>query len=135
MIVTPTVDGPLAIVVIGDASDTDVSKTSEVEETPAETDDPIRAIHRQMAVLANASAPESAVEVARDALLEALGGGYELDVRVAIVEGMIETVDVAYHSLLAKHLVDIRDEAVEFGQDEIAEEASRLLKRLERSEE
>ncbi len=105
------------------------------EETPADGADPVTEIQRMLAVLANTSAPESAREVARDALLEALGGGYEVGLRLMVVEALVDVVDPAYHSLLARHLVDIRDEAVELELEQAAGDAARLLKRLGRAAE
>ena len=43
-------------------------------------------------------------------------------------------MDVAYESLLAEHLRDIRDEAEAFGKEDLAKEAEKLLKRLEPAE-
>ena len=53
--------------------------------------------------------------------------------RLQIVRGLLGTIDVAYNSLLAKHLGDIRTEAREFGNDEIARQVEELLRRLEAS--
>jgi hypothetical protein len=41
---------------------------------------------------------------------------------------------VAYESLLAEHLVDIRAEAAAFGLDDLADKTKRLLRQLELSE-
>lgn len=128
----PAAAAPARMVGIEDASDI---ASPGVEETSAETDDTIQAIRRMLAVLANASVPPRAGDIARDALLEALGGGYELDLRLTMVKGLIGKVDVAYHSLLARHLADIRDEALELGQEGLAGKAERLLKRLDPTEE
>ncbi len=81
--------------------------------------------------MANASAPEKARTVSREALLTALGGGYEPEVRLQIVRGLLGRVDVAYNSLLAKYLEDIRLEAQEIGNKKLAKEAIRLLKNLD----
>lgn len=98
-----------------------------------EDDEPDRTLQRLIAVLANASAPARAREVARDALLTALGGGYDVEARLAIVEALAESIDVAYHSLLAGHLGDIREEALELDLAEIANRAETLRERLESS--
>ena len=93
-------------------------------------EDGLRDIHRQLAVLANANAPERARQVSADALLTALSGGYELELRLEIVQGRLGQVDMAYESLLAEHLVGIHAEAEAFGLDELADEAKRLLRQL-----
>jgi ubiquinone biosynthesis protein UbiJ len=92
-------------------------------------------IKAHLAVMANASAPEEARTVSREALLTALGGGYGPEVRLRIVRGLLGEVDIAYHSLLAKYLGDIHAESEESGDTKVAEEAARLLKSLEPSEE
>ncbi|MBI4240623.1 MAG: hypothetical protein HY613_02805, partial [Candidatus Rokubacteria bacterium] len=60
-------------------------------------------------------------------------GGYEPEVRLRIVRGLLGKVDVSLNSLLAKHLEDIRDEALELGKEELLKEVKRLLKSLESS--
>lgn len=120
------------IVVIEDPASLD-SPEAAGEEDP-EPDDPLLVIRRQMAVFENGAAPDSARSSARDALLTALGGGYDLDTRLEIVTALLGEIDVAYESLLGKHLVDIRDQALELGMQDIADEAERLMKRLEASE-
>jgi hypothetical protein len=99
------------------------------------TSDAGGSIDRHLAILANVSAPEDARKVSEDALLTALGGGYEPEVRIQIVRGLLGKVDVAYNSLLAKHLEDIRLEAQEIGNEKVLQEAARLLKNLEPSRE
>ncbi len=101
--------------------------------TATGTSDAGGSIDRHLAILANASAPEDARRVSEDALLTALGGGYEPEVRVQIVRGLLGKVDVAYNSLLAKHLEHIRLEAQELGNKKVVQEAARLLKNLEPS--
>jgi hypothetical protein len=56
-------------------------------------------------------------------------------VRLQIARELLGNVDVAYNSLLAKHLEDIRIEAQETGNEKVAKKAARLLERLEPSEE
>ncbi len=110
--------------------------TGEVSERPeAEQGDPVRTVRRQMAVLSNPSAPDQARDVAREALLTALGGGFEVDLRLEVVAALLDNVDVAYRTLLEKHLVDIRDEAAELGQEAILKEAEGLLRQLEQDTE
>jgi outer membrane protein assembly factor BamB len=134
-------DGPTPswILSVPDASRVAPSETAETdrsaEEPATETADARRAIDRHLSVLANASAPERARRVSEDALLTALGGGYEPDVRLQIARELLGNVDVAYNSLLAKHLEDIRIEAQETGNEKVAKKAARLLERLEPSEE
>ena len=100
----------------------------------AEPEDATATLQQHLAVVANPSAPEKAVRVSADALLTALSGGYEPEVRMEIVQGLLRRIDVAYHDLLAGHLEDIRTEAMASGQDGLAREAARTLKQLESSE-
>ena len=81
------------------------------------------------------AAPEGAVSVSTDALLTALGGGYKLETRIQIVKGLLDKVDDSLYSLLAVHLEDIWAEARDLEKEKLAQEAKRLLKRLEPSEE
>ncbi len=85
-------------------------------------------------ILANGSSPQEDLGASTDALLTALSGGYEPEPRLQIVKGLLGQVDVAYESLLAEHLRDIRDEAMDFENEIIAKEAEKLLKRLEPAE-
>ncbi len=89
------------------------------------------AVERHLAVIANASAPPRARRTSEDVLLTALGGGYEPEVRLEIVRGLLGKLDIAYNSLLAKHLEGIRDEARDFDDETLALEATRLLKSIE----
>ena len=52
-----------------------------------------------------------------------------------IAKALIGQVDVGLHSLLVKHLEDIRNEAKELAKDILVKEAERLLKKLEPSKE
>jgi hypothetical protein len=104
------------------------------EESLVVTPDPKVAIEHHLAVLADPSARAEDRQVSEDALLKALSGGYGPDVRLQIVRALVAKLDVAYHSLLAKHLEGIRMEAKEFGKEKLAKEAALLLKRLEPSE-
>ena len=88
-------------------------------------------IQRHLSVMANPSAPERATDVSRDSLLTTLSGGFDPELRLEIVKTLIHRVDASYHTLLAAHLEDIRSEAVDFGKDDLASEAERLLKRLD----
>jgi hypothetical protein len=90
-------------------------------------------IDRHLAVLANPSAPEGAHRASEDALLEALSGGYEPEVRLRIARGLVGIVDKALNSLLVEHLADIRSEAEELGNEDLVKEADSLLRRLEDS--
>ena len=105
------------------------------EESTVEMPGTSARLERHLAVIANASAPARARRISEDALLTALGGGYEPEVRLEIVRGLLGNVDVAYNSLLIKHLEDIRSEAMEFDNEKAVQEAARLLKNLELSRE
>jgi hypothetical protein len=89
-------------------------------------------IRSHLAVLSGDSASEEQLSTSKAALLTALGGGYEPNLRLQIVQEILSKVDVAYYSLLAKHLESIRDEAMETGNETIVKEASRLLKSVDR---
>jgi hypothetical protein len=132
-----TDDGP-AVLLVPDVSP--AAASSEVSEMEAdrgaqqimsEALDAASMIERHLAVLTNASVPERARAISEDALLTALGGGYEPDVRLRIIRALLRNVDVAYQSLLAKHLEDIRIEAEETGNKKVSRDAARLLKNLE----
>ena len=120
-------ESPLMIWDAGADADTDAV----VEPSAPVDDDPVGAIQRHLAVFGNSAAPERARNASTDALLTALSGGFELEVRIQIVRGLLGKVDAAYESLLAEHLRDIRDEAMDFENEIVAKEAEKLLKRLE----
>jgi hypothetical protein len=105
------------------------------EEAPIDVDDGLQTIHRHLAVLANHSATEKTLAISTDILLTALSGGYEPEVRIEIVKGLLDKADVSLISLLAEHVRDIRDEARDFDRRDLAEEAEKILNRLEPSEE
>jgi hypothetical protein len=106
------------------------TETEEPREAPSvEEDDPLT-LQRHLAVLANPSAPGKAHVASRDALLTALSGGHDLDIRLDIAEALVGRLDAAFSGLLAVHLEDIRTEAVEFGQEDMARRAEGLLERL-----
>jgi hypothetical protein len=115
---------------VGSPVASQVAVEEAIEDAAADVTDTRKTIGRHLAMLANASVPESARKVSRDALLTALGGGYEPEVRLEIVRGLLGKLDVAYNSLLAKHLEDIRIEAQEFSNEKVAKEAMHLLKSL-----
>ena len=94
-----------------------------------------KSLDRHFTVLIDSDASEDARADSRDALLTALGGGYEAKVRLRIIRGLVDNVDEALNSLLAKHLEDIQAEAEELGNKKLAREAGRLLKTLETGEE
>jgi hypothetical protein len=87
-------------------------------------------LQRHLAVLANRSAPEKARVASRDALLTALSGGHDLEVRLDIAEALAGSLDPSFSGLLAAHLEDIRAEAVAFGQENLARRAAGLLEGL-----
>jgi hypothetical protein len=101
-------------------------------EAVADEDD-FQTLQRHLAVLANASAPEKALQVSTDALLTALSGGYDPEVRLEIVKGLLGRIDVAYHALLVGHLEEIRAEAKAFEKADLVREATRLLVQVEPS--
>jgi hypothetical protein len=116
---------------VGSSVASQVAGEEAIEDAAAEATDTHKTIERHLVVIANASAPARARRTSEDALLTALGGGYEPEVRLEIVRGLLGNVDVAYNSLLIKHLEDIRSEAMEFGNEKAAKEANDLLKRLD----
>ncbi len=102
-----------------------------VQESEAADDaDPVGNIRRHLALIAGPAAGGNDWIEARDALLTALGGGYEPALRLEIARALAGRLDEAYTSLLEAHLVDIRDEADEVGQREIARDARLLLEHL-----
>ncbi len=117
------------------AWDAETPNAADPEPSAPLDEDPLEAVQRHLAVVANASAAEETRAVSTDALLTALSGGYEPEVLIQIVKGLLGRVDVAYESLLAEHLRDIRDEAADFGKEDLAKEAERLLKRIANDEE
>ena len=113
------------------------SEDSDVVEPEAPVvadEDPLDAIQRHLMILAGGSSLEEDLEASTDALLTALSGGYELEMRLAIARRLVENVDVSLHSLLAAHLEDIRSEAEAFDKLDLAQQAARLLKGLEPGE-
>jgi hypothetical protein len=112
------------------AAESTESSEAAAEASPAEAE----TIEEHLAVLAEAAADGEARKAAEEALLTALGGGYEPEVRMRIVRALADKVDAALHSLLAGHLEDIRSEARDAGKDDQAAEAEELLKKLEASE-
>jgi hypothetical protein len=120
---------------VGSSVAPQVAGEEAIDDAAAEVTDTPKTIEPHLAVIANASAPARARRTSEDALLTALGGGYEPEVRLQIVRGLLGKVDVAYNTLLAKHLEDIFLGAQEFGNKKVAREAARLLKSLEPSRE
>ncbi|MEE8386238.1 MAG: hypothetical protein V3S01_09995, partial [Dehalococcoidia bacterium] len=105
-----------------------------VEPTEEEALEPLEALESYMATLASKGVSAENKALAEDALLTALSGGYEPEVRFQVVRALVGQVDAGLHSLLVEHLESIRSEAEDFGKDELAYEAERLLKSLERTE-
>lgn len=106
-----------------------------VADSPVEPEadaDPAETIEDHLAVFSDAASSESARSESSDALLTALSGGYEPELRLEIAKALMGRLDVAYHDLLAGHLEDIRAEAEDFGKTDLAKEATRLLERLEK---
>ncbi len=92
-----------------------------------------RALLMHLSALSSRTSTPEQRRDAENALLTALGGGYEPSIRLQIVEQLIGKIDVAYNSLLARHLEDIRIDARESGDAELARKAGRILERLEPS--
>jgi hypothetical protein len=113
----------------------DVAPEEAAESSPAAPEEDLQILERHLAVVANRSAPESAVDVSTDALLTALSGGYGPEVRLKIVRGVLPRIDVAFEALLVGHLEEIRAEADGTGAADLAAAAARLLERLRPSEE
>ncbi len=103
------------------------------EPAAAVDEDPLTVIEGHMAVLADPSATESALNVSIEALLTALSGGYDPEVRLQIVLELHGRIDVAYHGLLVEHLEEIRAEAKDFEKNNLAKQATLLLGQLESS--
>ena len=92
-------------------------------------------IRGHLSLLAGGSAPDDAWDAARDALLTALSGGYDPELRLEMVKALAGKLDVAYDSLLVDHLRDIHQEAMDFEKKGVAQEAERILRQWEPSEE
>ena len=126
----PTVEQSPILVVRGASGHAAPESDRATDERAADAAADLTTIDGHLSVLTSAAAPQKVRKASEDALLTALGGGYEPQVRLRIVRVLFGQVDVAYHSLLAKHLADIRDEAWMLGHKDMAREAARLLKRL-----
>ncbi len=103
---------------------------SEADSVPVD-EDPQAAIERHLATVENTTFSGEDRLVSQDALLTPLSGGYDPEVRLEIVRGLLGNVDPMLHSLLARHLENIRDEARDFDKEALAEAAERLLRSLE----
>ena len=90
-----------------------------------------KSLEYHLAVVSNTSAEESDRDISMDALLTALSGGYEPEMRLRIVKEILDKVDVGLLSLLATHVEEIRAEAGDFGKEDLVTEANRLLRRLQ----
>jgi hypothetical protein len=111
----------------GTASTRTVASAPETERH----DDGVQELESQLRILAGAASSEDERAAAQDALLTALGGGYEPEVRLALVRGLSSHVDVSLYSLLERHLEDIEEEARAFGDEELRLRARELRERLE----
>jgi hypothetical protein len=122
----PAVEEPLTVVLM---------PVQEAEAEPAAAvalwEDDLTAIRRHLAVMTSASAPARAQEVSRDALLTVLSGGHDPELRLEVARTLMSGVDPALYDLLAAHLDDIRVEAEDFGFEDLAREAGRLLEQLQ----
>ena len=90
-----------------------------------------KAVEHQLAALADISASADLRSRAESDLLTALGGGYDPAMRLRIARALVDEVDEKLHSLLRKHLEDIRAEAGELERQDLVDEVETLLKRLE----
>ena len=123
-------------VLVAAAVQPDLEEEKGVEETGNEAGlTELEAIRQYLSILANRSAPEQAKEVASDALWTTLSGGFDPELRLEIAEALIRSADESFHALLAAHLEKIRDEAVDFDQDDLARQAEQLLKQLDLTDE
>jgi hypothetical protein len=118
---------------VGVPTRSDAPAELEVPEAEAQPvdEDPLDAIERHLATVGKTGLSEEDRKASEDALLTALSGGYDPEVRLQIVRGLIGSVDPMLHSLLARHVEDILDEARDFEKTALASEAERLLKSLE----
>lgn len=94
-----------------------------------------KSLERHLAILGDRAASDEVRKASQGALFTALGGGYGPDRRLEIARALVSRVDLNLHSLLAKHLEDIRAEAEELGREDLAAEAEQLMKKLEPSRE
>jgi hypothetical protein len=60
----------------------------------------------------------------------ALGERRDLRARLRIAAGLAKLADAGHQPLLRDHLIDVRDEARERGENELVIEAERLLRTL-----
>ena len=109
-------------------------ETARPERRPAAEEDTAADFRSHIAILAGPSISAGDLETSIDALLTALSGGYGPDVRMEMVVALVPRIDESLHSLLAAHLRNVRDEALDFENDRLVWEAERLLKSLEPSE-
>ncbi len=107
----------------------------EIESIEAvEKESPV-SLESHLGILADPSATDDDRKASQGALFTALGGGYGPDKRLDIARALASRVDLSLHSLLAKHLEDIRTGAEELGRDDLAGEAEQHMKKLEPSRE
>lgn len=114
----------------------DAKKRTDIRHSSATTlgtEENLRQIHRDLKTIADRSATEAARKASMEALLAALGGGYEPAVRLRIVRTLASRGDAGLQSLLSGHLEGIVREARESGQPEIANQADQLLAALRSS--
>jgi hypothetical protein len=109
-------------------------RSLEEAEAPAAPSEPVtpvmdgpEAVRNHMRTLAGEAATPAEREAAQEALLTALSGGYEPELRLEVARRLLRQLDDAYRSLLARHLEAIQQEAKEMGKDDLAREAAGLL--------
>jgi hypothetical protein len=129
----PTVDAGTSVLVVPLPESHQAEAEEAAEESPLKEDER-RILRRHLAVVANSAAPDAALDASMAALLTALGGGYEPEVRLEIVRRVLDRIDVAYYGLLARHLEDIRIEAQDLGLEDLDRQAAGLLESLEGGE-
>ncbi len=104
--------------------------SDEVKLTVQGTEEGLEALQRALTIFTNPATPAARRDASLGALLDALSGGYEPEVRLQILATLIGSVDANLHSLLVAHLEDIRSETMDLGQEELAQAAERLLTSL-----
>ncbi len=124
--VAPSEEGALSGAVVIDSEGEETTEPS-MEEA---VDDLLEALDKHADTLSNPDATEEARKVAEDALLDALSGGYEPDVRLQVAASLTRQIDVAYFGLLEKQVVAIRDEARELKDEALVKSAEQLLETI-----
>jgi hypothetical protein len=101
------------------------------EELASGLEDAAREVEGHLEVLRSRPASQQQRDAAVEAVLTALSGGYEPELRLEMVKALVNHAEDSYYSLLAEHIRDIRSEAEAFQKEELATAAQKLLERLE----